>query len=630
MDGFLQDARIALRSLARRPSFVLLAAGTIGLGVGSATTVYSVVRGVVLAPLPYDASDRLVRVGKISEGRAGILSISGLDLRDVQERSRSFEALAASRPTTMTLLGHDEPDLIPAAMVSAEFFDVMGVAPVVGRAWTPEADEPGGDALIVLGHDLWQRRWGGDPDLVGAAIDLNGTPFTVIGIMPADFVPPEALSQRGVEGWIPLAFLDPEARSRRENGFLQVIGRLRAGTTLQAADDELRALGAAISDDFPGPGERVFGLAPLHAETVGEIGGTMATLLGAAGLLLAIACVNVASLLLVRASERTGEMALRRAIGARRGRLVRHLFTESLILGLLGGLLGAAIAVAGVRAFAAFGPREIPRLAEIGVSARVLWSAFGLSLVTSLAFGLLPAVRGSRARLRQSLGSESGGGGRSIAEARVRDLLVITETSLSVLLVFAGGLLLNSLLRLGSVDPGFEPRNAAVISVAYPGGAPDREVIGFYDDVLARIAGLPGVDAAGATINLPLSDNGQMRRIRVPGMAMSVEDTEQGGYPVNYQQVTSDYFRAMGIAVRRAAGSSSVRTMRRHRRSRSSTKRSLARSAVRVTHWSLVSSEPHGPHGRGRESPRLWRQPAPSDAGTGMGGATRSTCAALS
>jgi predicted permease len=552
MDGVLQDARIALRSFARRPAFFVLAVATVGLGVGSTTTVYSVVRSVVLAPLPYEEADRLVRVGEISEGRAGILSMSALDLRDVQERNRSFEALAASRPASMTVGGDGEPELMRVATVSAEFFPVMRVAPVFGRAWTPEADEPGGDALIVLGHDLWRRRWGGDPDLVGQTIDLNGTPFQVIGIMPADFLPPEALGQSGVEGWIPLAYLDPEARSQRENGFLQVIGRLRAGATLEVAVDELRALGDAISDDFPGPGRRVFGLSPLHTETVGGIGGTMATLLGAVTLLLGIACVNVANLLLVRASGRTREMALRHAIGARRTRLLRQLLTESLILGFLGGLLGAAIAVAGVHAFARFGPRQIPRLAEIGVSGPVLWAALGLALFTSLFFGLLPALRGSRGSLRQGLGSGSaGGGGSSIREAHLRDVLVIAETSLSVVLVVAGGLLLNSFVRLTNVDPGFESRNVSVISVAYPGNASGDEVVSFYDELLTRVSGLPGVRAAGATVNLPLSGNGQMLRVQVPGMTMSAQDVELGGYPVNYQQVTPDYFRAMGIAVRR-------------------------------------------------------------------------------
>jgi putative ABC transport system permease protein len=435
-------------------------------------------------------------------------------------------------------------------MVSAAFFQVLGAGPAVGRAWTAEADEPGGEAVIILGHDLWQGRWGGERALVGASITLNGASFTVIGIMPRGFVPPEALSQRGVEAWIPLAFVDPDARSQRGNGFLQIIGRLHAGVTLQAADDELRALGAAISSDFPGPGARAFGLSPLHAETVGRIGGTIVPLLGAVGLLLAIACVNVANLLLIRASERGREMSLRRAIGARRTRLLRQLMTESLILGVLGGLLGAAVAAAGVQAFAAFGPGEVPRLAEIEVSGRILGYAVGISLLTSLVFGLLPALRGSRAGPRQGLGSGSTAGGRSIWEARVRDLLVMAETSLSVVLVVAGGLLFNSFLRLGSVDPGFEPQNAEVISVAYPGDASAEEVTTFYDDVLAGIAGLPGVGAVGATVNLPLSGNGQMRRIHVPGIAISAQDAELGGYPVNYQQVTPDYFRAMGILLR--------------------------------------------------------------------------------
>jgi predicted permease len=551
MEALLVDARIALRSFARRPSFLVLSVATLGLGVGSATTVYSVVHGVLLAPLPYPEPERIVRVGKISDGRAGILSMSALDIHDLQERNRSFEALAASRPTSMTVVGDGEPELMRVAMVSSEFFQVMGIAPAIGRVWTGLADEPGGEAVIVIGHDVWQRRWGGNPELLGKGITLNGTSFTVIGIMPADFIPPEALSQRGIDAWIPLAFVDAASRSQRGNGFLQVIGRVRSGVTLQTAEAELRALGAAISRDFPGPGERVFGSSPLRAETIGGIAGSILPLLGAVGLLLAIACVNVANLLLVRASERGHEMLLRQALGASRLRLVRQLMTECLLLGMIGGLIGAVIAIVGVQAFAAFGPRDIPRLAELVVNDRVLWTALAISLLTSLGFGLLPALRGSHTRERESLVRGSSGGGRPVSEVRIREMLVVAETSLAVVLVVAGGLLFNSFLRLGKVDLGFAAQDVEVVAVAYPGSAATDEVTGFYEEVMARVARVPGVSAVGATAHLPLSGNTQMRRIRVPGMALSADDREHGGYPVNYQQVTPDYFRAMSIPIRR-------------------------------------------------------------------------------
>jgi predicted permease len=546
LDGFVADARVAWRSLLRQPAFLLLAVGTLGMGVGSATTIYSAVYAILLAPLPYAEPGRIVRVGKISDGRAGILSMSALDLSDIQARNRSFEALAASRLTSMTIVDEGEPELLRVAMVSSELFQVLGASPPLGRAWSPEVDLPGGEAVAVLGHEVWQRRWGGAPEVIGRSVTLSGTPFTVVGVMPASFVPPEALGQRGVEVWIPLAFVDAESRRQRGSGFLQVLGRLHDDVTLEAAALELRELGASISRDFPEPGERTFGLSPLHAETIGPVGDRLIPLLGAVWLLLLIACVNVANLMLVRGSEREREMALRRVIGAGRARLVRQLLTESALLGVLGGVIGAAAASVGVHLFAAIAPADTPRLDEVVVDADVLWRSMVLSMLTTLLVGLLPALRQSVPRK----GLAGRGDGRRVGAMRLQNVLVVAEVSLSLVLVVAGGLLLGSFVRLHEVETGFEVDDAYVIAVSYPPDASADEVNAFFDDVLERFAGLPGVGAVGATVNLPLSGNTQMRRVQISDMAMSAEDREQGGYPVNYQQVTPDYFRAIGIEMR--------------------------------------------------------------------------------
>lgn len=554
MDHLLQDLRSAVRSFKRRPGFLLLVLGTLGLGVGATTTVYSIVQGVLLAPLPYPDPDRLVRVGKISDGRAGILSVSAPDLEDLQARNRSFSSLSASRPANMTLSGQGEPELVRAAMVSSQFFRTLETQPALGRAWTPEADAPGAEPMVVLAHGFWQRYWGGSSDILGKTVVLNGTTLTVIGIMPEGFVPPEALGQRATQAWLPLSFLDPEARGSRRDGFLQVIGRLNAGVSFQAAEEELAALAAEISYDHPGPGDRMFGLSPLREETVGDAGKSMLPLLAAVGLLLAIACINVANLLLMRGVERSRELALRSCLGASRARLVRQMLLESLLLGIGGGVVGGLVALAGVKGFLAFGPQGLPRLAEITVGVRVLAYAGLISVGTSVLFGLLPALRSSGNRLTQGLSGRARGHSSSRGEVRIREFLVVVESALSIVVVICGGLLFNSMLRLSSVDPGFDPEGAAVVSVIYPDTGSPEEAPRFFEELIDRIGRIPGVRAAGGTVNLPLSGNDQMTRIKSSGLTLSTEEVEKGGVPVNYQQVTPGYFAGMGMTVLRGRG----------------------------------------------------------------------------
>ena len=542
METLRHDTRLALRSLVRTPAFFALTVVTLAVGVGAATTLFSVIDGVLLAPLPYVEPERLARVGEVSQGSERIYAMSFPDVFDLRERSRSFDGLAVSQGLRTTVRGAGEPEIVAGAMVSAGFFELLGVRPVLGRSFAQAEDEPGADPVALLSYGLWQRRWGGDRAILGQPVTLGSTSVTLVGVLPPGFHPPEALGQRDAEIWLPLSLLSEDLRNDRPNTFLRGIARLRPGVSLEAARSELTALGVELTKDFPEAGERRLGLSPLHRETVGHIGATLLPLFGAVGLLLLIACANVANLMLVRAGKRGREMALRTAIGAGRGHIVRQLLTESLVLGVFGGALGTAIASVGVRFFVALSPGDVPRLAEVGVNGRVLVFATAVSVLTSLTFGWLPAMRSSRPDL--AAGLKGGVSGASPDREKLRNAMVVAETAVAFVLVVGAGLLLHSFVRLQRVEMGFDPEHVHVLGVSYPSGAMAEERSHFFDDLMERIAVLPGVTAVGATANLPLSGRDAMRRI------VAVDegpDVDEEGFPIYYQHVSAGFFEAMGI-----------------------------------------------------------------------------------
>lgn len=550
-ESLASDLRQALRSFRQAPGFAFTAAATLALGIGATTTVFSVVDTLLLRPLPYPASDRLVQVGTVYPGRTQPSSVSPLNFFDWREQNDAFESLAASRLETQTVIRDGYPESILSAGVSAGFFELLGASAVQGRTILPEDDRPGAPRVAVLRYRAWQSRWGGDPDIVGRSVSLSGNPYTLVGVMPADFHPPEAIYHGDVDLWIPLAHVDDDL-TQRDNGFLQVLGRLREGTSIEVASASLTALQQRVFEQEPADNERLaelrsqlrVGAVSLREQTVGDTGNTMWLFFGAVGLLLAIACANVANLFLARSADRGRELSLRAALGATRARIIRLLLVESLTLALIAGVAGVILAVLGVRAFLALAPPELPRLSEVTLDVRVLAFSACVSVLTGLVFGIAPAARQANRDAREALaeGAQSITAGRN--RNRLRRAMVGIEVAVAAVLLIGAGLLANSLIRLTSVDPGFEPdgvvRMALYIGDNYEGG---EMRAAFFTDVVERLRSAPGVLSAAATTDLPMTRNRSVSEVTVEiGSRTNSAD-------VTVHRVTPGYFETLRIPV---------------------------------------------------------------------------------
>jgi predicted permease len=543
LDPLRQDLSYAVRRLRQAPGFTLVAVATLALGIGGTSAIFSVVNAVLLSPLPFPQADRLVQVAQTWEGRPVVHSPQ--NFLDLEAQASSFSGLAAVDTSGVTLTGRGAATRLEGAEVSAPFFDVLRVPPVHGRGFVAGENEPGRNKVAVLGHSLWRDRFGADPGVVGRTVSLNREPHVVVGIAPPGFRYPEQ-----TELWVPMEYDERFRASSRGAWYLTVVGRLRPGATVDGARQEVSTIADRLARAYPADNEGVGGtVIPLLEATVGESRRALLVLLGAVGLVLLVACVNVANLLLARIASRETELAVRAALGAGRGRLVRQLLTESLLLAVLGGAAGLLLAAPVVDGLVALQPEGVPRLAEVAVNRTVVSFAAGLSLLTTLLFGSFPALQTSRRATAQALRQGSRGiliGGRG----DLRASLVVGQIALAMVLLAGSALLLRSFARLRSVDPGFRTESALAFRVSLPDSAypEDAQRLSFHDELQRRLAALAGVRSVGAVAGLPLTGSHFNISFAVEGRP-EVPPAQQPTMEVRI--ATPGYFRAIGIPVRR-------------------------------------------------------------------------------
>ena len=544
-----QDLRYGVRMLVKNPGFAFVAVLTLALGIGANTAIFSIVNAVLLQPLPFSEPDRLVWVwGNIRNG-GNRASTSPLDYLDYREQNTTFEHFAAtfSVPVSFNLTGSGEPERLQGQAATGNFFQALGVNPALGRTFLLENEEPGRDQVAVLSHKLWQRRFGGDPSLIGKTVSLDGKSFEVIGVMPASFNFP-----RDSELWTPMNFQIAAGMKQRKAHFLRPVGRLKPGVTLAQAQADMDAVAGRLEAQYP---ESNSGwnlrMVPLRQQLVGNIRPTLRVLFGAVGLVLLIACVNVANLLLVRASSRQKEIAVRMALGAGRFRIVRQMLTESMLLALAGGTLGVFLAAWGVDLIVAFSGNDIPPTAQIGIDGVVLVFTLCVSLLTGVLFGLVPALPATQpAKLSETLKEGGRGSGQGSSKNRTRNLLVVLETAIAVVLLIGAGLLIRSFIRLENVGPGFDAANVLTLRIDLPGekyNLPEKSA-SFWEQLQEHIAALPGVEAVGMNTELPLSGQPNDTPFSVEGRP-SVQPTHQFG--ADFRRVNQDYLRSLRIPLKR-------------------------------------------------------------------------------
>ncbi|HEV2420746.1 MAG TPA: ABC transporter permease [Candidatus Acidoferrales bacterium] len=500
MNTFLQDLRYAVRVLAKSPAFAIIAVLTLALGIGANTALFSVVNGVLLNPLPYPEPERLTSLYSHTK-QFQYSSISYPNFLDWQRDNRSFSALAAWRGDDFNLTGMGEPERLRAEMVSADFFSILGVQPVIGRLIETQDDHAGAAPVVVLSQGFWKRKFGSSPQLIGQTISLNGTAYTVIGIIPASFYF-TGNNFRLSDVYVPLGqWTDSTFLDRRVGMGMDAVGRLKGSVTLTQARADMDRVAQALAQAYPdadkGSGITVL---PLKQDMVGDVAPLLYILLGAVGFVLLIACVNIANLLLARSTGRSREFAIRAALGAGRWRVVRQLLTESILLSVTGGILGLLLAAWGTRAAIAVLPQALPRSGSIGLDMKVLLFTLGVSLFAGILFGLAPAVKASHSNLHESL--KEGGRGSSGARHRMQGIFVVAETALALILLVGAGLMIRSLVQLWLVNPGFQPHNLLTFGIAFSPElmkAPPDQLRSEAVQLDTALEAIPGVEYASAT-----------------------------------------------------------------------------------------------------------------------------------
>ncbi|MFL6207308.1 MAG: ABC transporter permease [Pyrinomonadaceae bacterium] len=552
MSTIWQDARYGLRMLWKSPGFTLVAVLALALGIGANTAIFSVVNAMLLRPLPYQDPDRLVVVWETNPNLSSTYlrthnEASPANFLDWRQQQTVFEDIAAYRFNDYNLTGGDAPEKLAGNPVTANLFDVLKVRPLIGRTFRPADGDPNSDRVAILSYGLWQRRFGGDANVIGRTLNLNGNPTTVVGVMPADFEFPAPVS----ELWTALRFANDQPPARGAH-FLYTRARLKPGVTLAQAQAEMETIATRLRQQYPDTNaDRSVRLVPLHEATTEQARSGLLALLGAVGFVLLIACANVANLMLARSSARHREIAIRTALGAGRWRIVRQLLTESVLLSIAGGALGVLLALWGIDLLVAAVPHEftlyVHGLNQIRLDRWVLAFTLIISILTGLLFGLVPALQAARTDLNEAL-KEGGRSSVGHVRKRFRSALVVAEVALALVLLVGAGLMLKSFLRLIEVRPGFDPHNVMTAQLALPPARykENAQIVSFYQQLTEHVAAQPGVEAVGTIDMLPMAGSGGTTTFIIDGRPPA----KAGIYPeANSRTVDPGYFNALRIPV---------------------------------------------------------------------------------
>jgi putative ABC transport system permease protein len=547
MSTFAQDLRYGARMLLSGGPVTLIAIVTLALGIGANTAIFSMVNGILLEPLPYAEPSELVFIGERHGDRP--ISVAWLNYADWKIQNQVFSEMGATNTVFLNLTGRSsEPERLVGARVTSSYFRTLGVEPLVGRTFTEEEDAVGGEPVIVLSEGAWRRLFGGDRGVIGRALALNDTSYTVIGVMPAAFV----IQNPPVEAWVSMGRVRDSFGNRGNHPGITVVARLKRGVTLDRARSDLDAIAARLASEYPATNSNIGVLVdPLHERFVGrDLTRALVVLLGAVAFVLLIACANVANLLLSRGAARQREIAVRTALGAGRARLLRQLLTESVLLASAGGIGGVLLGAWGLRALLAVVPDNLARVDAVHIDGSVLLFTSALTLLTGIIFGLAPALQVSKPDLIETLKEGGRAGNKGARAHRVRSTLVIAQVALSLVLLTGAGLMLRSFAELQAASPGVDPPNVVAAGVSLPGArygtdAPRQQ---FMRRIIDRLEATPGVEAAAMITPLPLSLNGWQTSFAVEGYP----EPEPGRFPTNdIARITPDYFRVMGIRLLR-------------------------------------------------------------------------------
>jgi predicted permease len=537
LEALIQDVRHGVRTLLRMPVFTVITVGVLALGIGANTAIFSVVDAVLLRPLAYRDSGRLVTI--LMNGDDPVSPANYIDWRD---QSHAFAAMGAADFWSPNLTGVESPEHVAGLKVTQDLFPMLAIQPMLGRLFVEGEDKDGADREVILSYRLWQRRFSGDPNVLGKPIVLDGNAYEVIGVMPQGFQFAPFWATHA-ELWVPNAF---GARVNNRGGnSLRVFARLKDGVSLTQARVEMAGVTARLEQQYPGTNRDVV-VTPLKEKVVGQIETPLLVLLGAVGFVLLITCANVAHMLLARAAARQKEVAVRVALGARRGRIIRQFLTESLLLGCLGGATGLALSVLATRALIAISPANIPRMQTVTIDLRAALFLFSATLLTSIAFGLGPALQASSINVSDTLKEGSRGNSQGVSRNRLRSLLVISEFALALMLLIGAGLMIRTFAALQAVDAGFNPHHVVsmVVSVAGSGEADPARRPTFYHQLMERVRSLPGVQAAGAINHLPLAGDLWGWPFVLEGRPKPRPGESPSGV---YRMVTPGYFAAMRL-----------------------------------------------------------------------------------